>query len=101
MAIKKAERRLNVGILGCGPIAQFAHFESAVKGRNTELHAICDVAADLVQRMGDTYQPHKRYADYADDAGRPRTGRGDHRHVGCLPCACLDHGTESGQACAV
>jgi len=71
MAIKKAERRLNVGILGCGPIAQFAHFESAVKGRNTELHAICDVAADLVQRMGDTYQPHKRYADYAEMLADP------------------------------
>ncbi len=61
---KKQDRLLRVGILGCGPIAQFAHFESAVKGQNTELHAICDVAADLVQRMGDTYQPRRRYADY-------------------------------------
>ena len=62
--VKKADRLLRVGILGCGPIAQFAHFESAVKGRNTELHAICDVAGDLVQRMGDTYLPHRRYHDY-------------------------------------
>lgn len=62
--LKKQERLLRVGILGCGPIAQFAHFESAVKGRNTELYAICDVAADLVQRMGDTYQPTRRYHDY-------------------------------------
>lgn len=65
MAIKKDDRRLNVGILGCGPIAQFAHFESAVKGRNTELHAICDVAPDLLQRMGDSWQPRKRFDDYA------------------------------------
>jgi predicted dehydrogenase len=62
--IKKQSNLLKVGILGCGPIAQFAHFESAVKGRNTELYAICDVAADLVQRMGDTYQPTKRFDDY-------------------------------------
>ncbi len=62
--IKKQDRRLKVGILGCGPIAQFAHFESAVKARNTDLHAICDVADDLVQRMGDTYQPTKRFHDY-------------------------------------
>jgi predicted dehydrogenase len=61
---KKQDRLLRVGILGCGPIAQFAHFESAVKGQNTELHAICDVATDLVQRMGDTYQPTRRYTDY-------------------------------------
>jgi predicted dehydrogenase len=62
--IKKQDKRLKIGILGCGPIAQFAHFESAVKAKNTDLHAICDVAADLVQRMGDTYQPSKRYHDY-------------------------------------
>ena len=63
--IKKQDRRLKVGILGCGPIAQFAHFEAAIKARNTDLHAICDVADDLLQRMGGIYQPNKRYLDYA------------------------------------
>ncbi len=62
--LKKQERRLRVGILGCGPIAQFAHFESAVKARNADLYAICDVAVDLVQRMGDTYLPIRRFHDY-------------------------------------
>jgi predicted dehydrogenase len=62
--IKKQSNLLKVGILGCGPIAQFAHFESAVKGCNTDLYAICDVAADLVQRMGDTYLPTKRFDDF-------------------------------------
>jgi predicted dehydrogenase len=62
--LKKRERLLRVGILGCGPIAQFAHFESAVKATNTQLYAICDVAADLVKRMGDTYLPTKRFEDY-------------------------------------
>ena len=47
----KAERLLRVGVLGCGPIAQFAHFESCAKARNAELYAICDVAADLLARM--------------------------------------------------
>jgi predicted dehydrogenase len=61
---KKQDRRLNVGILGCGPIAQFAHFESAVKASNADLYAICDVAEDLVERMGNTYLPQKRYNDY-------------------------------------
>lgn len=61
---KKQDRRLNVGILGCGPIAQFAHFESAVKASNADLYAICDVAEDLVERMGNTYLPQKRFHDY-------------------------------------
>lgn len=61
---KKDSRRLKVGVLGCGPIAQFAHFESCVKARNAELHAICDVADDLVQRMGATYEPTRTFLDY-------------------------------------
>ena len=62
--ITKQDRLLRVGILGCGPIAQFAHFESCVKAANAELYAICDVAEDLLQRMGDTYLPKRRYTDY-------------------------------------
>jgi predicted dehydrogenase len=60
----KDERRLKVGVLGCGPIAQAAHFESAVKARNAELYAICDVAGDLVERMRCTYGPAWTYKNY-------------------------------------
>ena len=62
--MKKLDRLLRVGVLGCGPIAQFAHFESAVKGKNTRLYAICDAAQDLAARMGATYEPEKIYHDY-------------------------------------
>ena len=57
-------RMLKIGILGCGPISQAAHFESALKARNVELHAICDVADDLRDRMAATYAPSKSYGDY-------------------------------------
>jgi predicted dehydrogenase len=61
---KDPGKRLKVGVLGCGPIAQAAHFESATKGRNTDLYAICDVAADLLERMAWTHAPEKTFADY-------------------------------------
>jgi predicted dehydrogenase len=60
----KQGRRLRVGILGCGPIAQAAHFESATKARNAELYAICDVADDLRERMAATHGPRKSFSDY-------------------------------------
>lgn len=60
-----ASRLLRTGILGCGPIAQAAHFESCVKGRNTELTAICDLAPDLLERMAATHQPRRAYSDYS------------------------------------
>ena len=62
--ICKDERRLRVGVPGCGPIAQFAHFDSCAKARNAELHAICDVAGDLVARMASIWQPARSYGDY-------------------------------------
>ncbi|MBE7185983.1 MAG: Gfo/Idh/MocA family oxidoreductase [Methylobacterium mesophilicum] len=61
---RKEERRLRVGVLGCGPIAQAAHFESCAKARNADLYAICDVADDLRERMAGTHAPEKSFADY-------------------------------------
>ena len=59
-----SDRKLRVGVLGCGPIAQAAHFESCTKAKNAELHAICDVAPDLLQRMAATHAPRHAFADY-------------------------------------
>ena len=60
----KQDRLLRVGVLGCGPIAQAAHFESCNKARNATLYAICDVADDLRERMAATHAPQKQFSDY-------------------------------------
>lgn len=61
---KKDDRRLRIGVLGCGQIAQAAHFESCAKARNAGLFAICDVADDLRERMAGTHKPEKSFARY-------------------------------------
>lgn len=63
--MKKEDRLLRVGVLGCGPISQFAHFEACRRARNAELYAICDRATDLVDRMAVLHNPQKTYNDYA------------------------------------
>lgn len=60
----KQNRLLKVGILGCGPIAQAGHFESVTKGRHTELHAICDVAEDLLERFAVTHAVKHTYTNF-------------------------------------
>jgi predicted dehydrogenase len=60
----KTDRRLRVGVLGAGAIAQAAHFESCAKASNAELAAICDVADDLRERMVVTHGAEKSYDDY-------------------------------------
>ena len=61
---KKEQRLLRVGVLGCGPIAQAAHFESCTKARNAKLYAICDVADDLRDRMAATHAPTRSFDNY-------------------------------------
>lgn len=55
---------LNIGVLGCGPIAQAGHFDSARKAKNARLYAICDVADDLRDRMAATHAPDVAFDDY-------------------------------------
>jgi predicted dehydrogenase len=65
-ATNKNTRLLRLGVLGCGPIAQIAHFEAARKARNVELAAICDVADDLRDRMALLHQPRVTYRAYEE-----------------------------------
>jgi predicted dehydrogenase len=60
----KQEKRLRVGVLGAGQIAQAAHFESCTKAANADLYAICDVADDLRERMVITHGAQKSFNDY-------------------------------------
>jgi predicted dehydrogenase len=62
--IAKDERCLSIGVLGCGPIAQFAHLEACRKAKNAELYAICDLADDLRERMAAVHRPQVSYRDY-------------------------------------
>jgi predicted dehydrogenase len=68
---KKEDRRLRVGVLGCGQIAQAAHFESCTKARNADLYAICDVAEDLRERMAWTHKPARSFASYDEMLADP------------------------------
>jgi predicted dehydrogenase len=62
--LKKDANCLCIGILGCGPISQFAHLESAQKARNVVLRAVCDADESLAQRFGGFYDAEKIYLDY-------------------------------------
>ena len=64
-------RKLRVGVLGCGPIAQAAHFESCRKAQNVELYAICDIADDLRERMTLVHSPKCAFRDYEEMLADP------------------------------
>jgi predicted dehydrogenase len=68
----KEERLLRIGVLGCGPISQAAHFEACRKARNTELYAICDVAEDLLEKMAMIHDVKHTYNDYDEMLANPQ-----------------------------
>jgi predicted dehydrogenase len=68
----KETRLLRLGVLGCGPIAQFAHFDACRKARNAELYAICDVAEDLLTKMAAVHEPRVTYRSFDQLLGDPK-----------------------------
>src|SRR6266404_5053669 len=70
--MKKEERLLRISILGCGPIAQFAHFDACRKARNAEIYAICDVADDLRAKMAAAHEPRVAYRQYEEMLADPQ-----------------------------
>jgi len=69
--MKKESRLLRIGVLGCGPISQIAHFDAIRKSRNAELYAICDLADDLRARMAAIHEPRKTYARFEEMLADP------------------------------
>jgi predicted dehydrogenase len=70
--MKKESRLLRVGVLGCGPISQIAHFDAIRKARNAELFAICDLAEDLRAKMSAIHEPKVAYAKFEDMLADPK-----------------------------
>jgi len=69
--MRKDGRLLRVGVLGCGPISQYAHFESAQKAHNAALFAVCDADEGLARRFGSFYDAEKTYFSYDDMLADP------------------------------
>src|SRR6185295_3406992 len=64
--MKKESRLLRIGVLGCGPISQIAHFDAIQKARNAELYALCDLADDLRAKMTAIHNPRVTYSRFEE-----------------------------------
>ncbi len=59
-------KRIKVGVIGCGSIAQIMHLSYLTELEAFEIGAICDLSAQLLQKVGDQYQVQQRFTDYHD-----------------------------------
>src|SRR5213594_1904365 len=70
--MNKEGRLLRIGVLGCGPISQIAHFDACRKARNAELYAICDLAPDLLAKMAAIHGPCRAFSSYEEMLADPQ-----------------------------
>lgn len=58
------DRRLKVGIVGCGEIAQISHIPFLLELPNYEITALCDISPTVLDCLGDKYRIDNRYTDF-------------------------------------
>ena len=59
-----ADDALKIGLLGCGPISQFAHLPALLKAHRVRLVALCDGADDLLEAVGRRAGIKQLYTQY-------------------------------------
>lgn len=60
------DRKLKVGVVGCGQIAQISHMPFLQELPFYEISAICDLSASVLEQLGDKYRVSNRYTDFND-----------------------------------
>ena len=59
-------KKIGVGIIGSGSIAEIGHCPSIQALPNAELAALCDTNTDFLASMAKKWEPRKTYTDYTD-----------------------------------
>ncbi|HJN14703.1 MAG TPA: Gfo/Idh/MocA family oxidoreductase, partial [Armatimonadota bacterium] len=58
------ERKLKLGMLGVGSIAQLAHLPAAVKAENVDFVAVCDGSEQRAREISAVYGARETYTDH-------------------------------------
>ncbi len=62
-------KNLRIGLLGCGPISQFAHLPALEKAKGVDLCALCDASSELLHKIGTKYGITELYTSYGTFLG--------------------------------
>jgi len=100
ITMKKESRLLRIGVLGCGPISQIAHFGACRKARNAELYAILRPGRRSRRQNGGGARAKVTYLKFDEMLADPQ-GRGSHHWRGrSISCAAGSSGHCGGQTCS-
>jgi predicted dehydrogenase len=57
-------KKVGIGLIGCGSIAELAHFPSIQKNKDVELVAVCDVNEERAKKAKEKWGAMEYYTDY-------------------------------------
>ena len=60
----EAGRKVRVGMIGAGGMANAVHYPSLASFEDVEIAAICDIDPERLRKTAERYEVEKRYADY-------------------------------------
>jgi predicted dehydrogenase len=60
------DKKLKIGVVGCGQIAQIAHIPYIIELPMFDLNDLCDISDNVVNRLGDKYKIENRFTDYQE-----------------------------------
>ncbi|MBM3138295.1 MAG: Gfo/Idh/MocA family oxidoreductase [Chloroflexi bacterium] len=60
------DKKLNVGVVGCGQIAQISHLPYLQELPQFNISAICDLSPFVVEKLGEKFHIPNRYTDFND-----------------------------------
>lgn len=58
------KEKIGIGVIGCGSIAELAHFPSIQKHKEIELVAVCDINEDRAKKTKEKWGASQYYTDY-------------------------------------
>jgi len=61
---KKAVKKIRVGMIGCGGMANGVHYPSLASFDDVEFAGVCDINPDALKSTADKYGIEKRYSSY-------------------------------------
>lgn len=59
-------KKVGVGVIGCGSIAEIAHFPSISESPEAQLIAVCDIERERAKRVAEKWGAEKYYDDYRE-----------------------------------
>jgi len=59
-------KKITVGVVGCGQIAQIAHLPYLQELPQFEIGALCDISSKVVESLGEKYKVKHLFTDYRD-----------------------------------